>query len=331
MNRQLVSTSISGVFLHTRMASNRYSLRLVKRDIIARFDLISVSLVPDSMIAVGLLEPDCLPSLFPAGELAGLGIDLRCISLSDTVESEVALDRDAEIRLVILQQVRRRPYSNSCLQVLRRRFPFALFVCVNGRWNEGAARSGKPYSGVLHVRDSEAVYRIRRLISCMNRQTTTMGEYRPLFSPREALWWWLDVGISEWVGNPVSLLIFGQRSSTGGIAKAFESYGWVPSEYPLEKLISVSPDRSGLPFHEQNRQIAIVRNRAEVRWLLLHKLVSGLDLLIADNLTVNERRSLKVDYACAVISKPYQNDDLVEAMQVRSPSPGGPQVSSLRE
>lgn len=280
------------------------------------------------MIAVGLLETDCLPSLFPVGELGGLGIDLRYISLSD---SKVALDSDAEVRLVIIQQVRRRPYSNSCLQVLRRRFPFALFVSVNGRWNEGAARSGKPYSGVVHVRDSEAVYRIRRLISCMSRQAATMGEYRPLFSPREALWWWLDVGISEWEGNPVPLLIFGQRSSTGGIAKAFESYGWRPSEYPLDQLISVIPKGSGSPFDEENRQIAIVRNRAEVRWLLLHNLVSGLDLLIADNLTVDERRRLEVDYACAVISKPYQNDDLVEAIQVRSPSSGVPASAHLRE
>jgi hypothetical protein len=160
----------------------------------------------------------------------------------------------------------------------------------------------------------------------MGRQAATMGEYRALFSPREALWWWLDVGVSEWAGSPVPLLIFGQRSSTGGIAKAFDSYGWVPAEYPLEKLISIRPSRIGLPFYEENRQIAIVRNRAEVRWLLLHKLMSGLDLLIADNLTVNERRSLEVNYACAVISKPYQNDDLVEALQVKSPAPGEPAV-----
>ena len=51
-----------------------YSLRVLKRDIIALFDQCSLSFVPDSMIAVGLLETDCLPSLFPVGELEGLGI-----------------------------------------------------------------------------------------------------------------------------------------------------------------------------------------------------------------------------------------------------------------
>ena len=272
------------------------------------------------MIAVGILEIDGSPTPLPVGEIEALGVDLRYLSLSGTRANDPQLVSDAEIRLVIISQVRRRPFSNMCLQALRRRFPLALLLCVNGRWNEGSARSGKPYAGVIHLRDSEAIYRIRRLIRGMIRQPAIVGGYRPLFSPREALWWWLELGVSQWTGVTASLSVYGHRDSTGGIAKAFECYGWSVSEHSLYRLDPVKAKQHGKPIEGIKYTIAIARNRAEVRWLVMSKNVGGLDLLIADNLTLNERRSLMRQHACPVLSKPYQNDDVLEAMYTISQS-----------
>ena len=272
------------------------------------------------MIAIGILETDGSASVLPVGEIESLGVELRYLSLGENRAIDTQLVSDAEIRLVIIQQDRRRPFSNNYLQILRRRFPFALLVCVNGRWNEGAARSGKPYAGVIHLRDSEAIYRIRRLISCMNRQSAIMGEYRPLFSPREALWWWSEVGVSQWTGATPSLSIYGHRDSTCGIAKAFERYGWSSSERSLNRLNPVNAKQRSQLLEGKKHTIAIVRNRAEVRCLVMNKTVAVLDLLIADNLTLDERRILMREHGCPVLSKPYQNDDVLQAMSAISQS-----------
>ena len=66
--------------------------------------------------------------------------------------------------------------------------------------------------------------------------------------------------------------------------------------------------------------IAIVRNRAEVRCLVMNKTVAVLDLLIADNLTLDERRILMREHGCPALSKPYQNDDVLQAMSAISQS-----------
>ena len=61
--------------------------------------------------------------------------------------------------------------------------------------------------------------------------------------------------------------------------------------------------------------IAVVRNRAEVRVLMRMPTTDKITLLVADNITAQERVQIQDRLHCDVMAKPFQNDDLLEALQ----------------
>ena len=271
-----------------------------------------------SNIPVGLLQPAERESLFPVAKLKELGLELRLLGTS---EVHLALSEDADLRIVIIQQVRRRLYSRQVLENLRRRFPLAIFVVVNGRWIEGAARSGIPYPGVINVRDTEVIPRICRLVSSMRNTPKTVAEYRPTFSARESLNWWLAIGVSRKKLDAVgSVWVYGHRDSTGGIAEAFRNYGWHCNEFPFENLRALNGVGAETSKSSCYR-IAVARNREEVRSLVRSNVGNEVALLVADNINTRERMQISDMLDCNVIGKPFQNDDLVEAMQVENAEP----------
>ncbi|MBA62553.1 MAG: hypothetical protein CMJ76_09335 [Planctomycetaceae bacterium] len=266
----------------------------------------------NSVISVGLLEMLGQPPLIPVEKLQELNLELLRVSLNIPKGGKVA---DADVRLVIIQQARRRPYSNAELQKIRRRFPLALFIVVNGRWNEGAARSGNPYPGVINIRDTEAIPRIRRLISCMRDDGSKIAEYRPLFSSRESLNWWLSIGVSkETLKKQMLVRLYGHRDAIGGIKIAVENNGWSCKQYRIAELKSISSEGANR-LKSGCCGIAVVRNRAEVRVLMRMPTTDKITLLVADNITAQERVQIQDRLHCDVMAKPFQNDDLLEALQ----------------
>jgi len=260
---------------------------------------------------IALLQSDTPFPLIQLETLTHLCEEVRTV---DIEEVDFDPSEDADVRMVIIQQSRRLPYSNVALQKLRRRYPFALFVCVNGRWNEGVRRSGSPYAGFIHVRSCEAIHRIRRLIGGLQHHPRVMGEYRPLFSAREALNWWLRIGATQThqkQGHRVC--VYGHRDATGGIVRAFNDTGWNVYQRSFRSLIQPnSPDVKSC--HQGVASLAIVRGRMQVRQLVQTRLLQHLDLLVADNITRHEQELLGEEFQCEVIAKPFQNDDLIEAL-----------------
>ena len=61
------------------------------------------------MSAIGILETVGSASVLPVGEIESLGVELRYLSLGENRAIDTQLVSDAEIRLVIIQQDRRRP------------------------------------------------------------------------------------------------------------------------------------------------------------------------------------------------------------------------------
>ena len=97
----------------------------------------------------------------------------------------------ADVSIVFILQSRRKILTSRDIQGVRRRFPLALIVSVDGRWNEGLRRSGEIYPGVLHLREADAEIRAAVLIRCLWQGEPVVAQYRPLFSAREELQWWL--------------------------------------------------------------------------------------------------------------------------------------------
>ena len=260
---------------------------------------------------IALLQSDTACPLIQLETLTKLCREIRVVDIDDV---DFDPSEDADVRMVIIQQSRRRPYSNVSLQKLRRRYPFALFVSVNGRWNEGAKRSGTPYAGFIHVRACEADHRIRRLIGGLQHQPRIMGEYRPLFTARESLNWWLRIGVTqsqEYLGQRVR--VYGHRDATGGIVRAFNDTGWHVEQKSFNSLTQLNS-----PGVESSQQacasLVVVRGRTQVRQLVQTGLFQHIDLLVADNITRHEQGLLEEEFQCQVIAKPFQNDDLIEAL-----------------
>ena len=250
---------------------------------------------------------------------AGLpfGIDLRQLGGS-TLQNNVSWDENSQssdIRLVVLQQDHRGRYSKLQLASLRRQFPLALLACIDGRWNYGVTRSGKPYAGVIHVREPEAVPRICRILECMNSTPPVFATYHPLFSARESLNWWLKVGVQLTPQDRQHLIeVYGHRDAAYGVVHAFEHYGIQSTRLPLNALESNQRHESCL------RRVALVQNRAEVRQLVASGALHGIDVLVADNVTAKEREYIGVQFGCRVLEKLFQNDDLVRLL-VRMENP----------
>ena len=269
-----------------------------------------VRIVTVNKPVIALLQSDTNP-LIEVAALTQLCREVRTVDIGD---QDFDPSEDAGVRMVIIQQSRRRPYSNASLQKLRRRYPFALFVSVNGRWNEGAKRSGAPYAGFIHVRSCEAIHRIRRLIGGLQHHPHVMGEYRPLFSAREALNWWLRIGtphIPKMQGQHVR--VYGHRDATGGIARAFNDSGWNVEQLSFRCLTQIKSAEVE-SFHQEVASLVVVGGRMQVRQLVQARLLQHIDLLVADNITRHERDLLGKEFQCQVIAKPFQNDDLIEAL-----------------
>ena len=262
-------------------------------------------------LVIGLLKTNTAPLLFPAERLVEQGVEVRELEIGDAAPNWSGY---ADVRMVIIEQSRRRPYSNFTLQKLRRRFPLALFVCVNGRWSEGAQRSGRPYAGVIHVRACEAVYRIQRLIGGFRAKANVMGEYRPLFSSRESLDWWLRIGVTNAVNRSSSdVYVYGHRDATGGIFRAFSNAGWNVEQRSFRTIMDLKPEDVE-KIHKGRAILGVVRGRGQVRQLVQANLLQEFDALVADNITRQEQKKLDKRFQCQVIAKPFQNDDLIEAL-----------------
>ena len=101
--------------------------------------------------------------------------------------------------------------------------------------------------------------------------------------------------------------------ATGGIVRAFSDAGWNVEQRLFRSSAQIDssdiePSRQGLV------SLVVVRGRFQVRQLVRTRLLQHIDLLVADNITRQEQEFLGEEFQCQVIAKPYQNDDLIEAL-----------------
>ena len=67
-------------------------------------------------------------------------------------------------------------------------------------------------------------------------------------------------------------------------------------------------------IHKGYAILGVVRGRGQVRQLVQASILQEFDVLVADNITRQEQKKLDKRFQCQVIAKPFQNDDLIEAL-----------------
>ena len=236
--------------------------------------------------------------------------DSHDVVLHDLTQSYGEDSLEAEdLQIVLLIQKRRRVFTSQDIQRLRRRFPWAVLISVDSRWNEGHRRSGKPYAGVIHMRETEFRIRIERIIRILGSNPSLLGQYRPLSSPRERLHWWLSLGMADRkFVNAKKISCFGQRESISAIGDALQDKQRTVAYRPLSALKRI-PIEDSTEF-----RVVVVRCRAEVKQLLVSGWLVKAHLLVADNLTESEIGMIRRTANCQVLEKPFYNSDLLGGM-----------------
>ena len=233
--------------------------------------------------------------------------------LSSTLAQGVEVDSiSADLSIVLILQSRRKILSNRSIQDIRRKFPLAIIISIDGRWNEGLRRSGEIYPGVLHLREGDAEFRVSSLISRLWHGEPVVAQYRPLFSAREELQWWLalseaniDVSTLGWQGV---LNLYGNSDAVESLA--FGLALQVPRVRfgPLKHLELLNHENE-LDFH-----VAIASCRADVKYLAQINSFEFLDCMIADSITSDERKWIRSFNGCQVLDKPFHNGDVISVL-----------------
>ena len=107
--------------------------------------------------------------------------------------------------------------------------------------------------------------------------------------------------------------VYGHRDATGGIARAFSDSGWNVEQRSFRCLTQINSVEVE-SFHQEVASLVVVDGRRQVRQLVQTRILQHIDLLVADNITRHERDFLGEEFQCQVIAKPFQNDDLIEAL-----------------
>lgn len=226
----------------------------------------------------------------------------------------------AEVSVVLILQSRRKILSNRNIQGIRRQFPLAIIISIDGRWNEGLRRSGEIYPGVLHLREGDAEFRVKSLINLLWHGAPVVAQYRPLFSAREELQWWLalseaNIGFESFRSQGV-LNLYGNSDAVESLAFGVAAQVNRIRVGPLKQLELLNHE------NEPGFHVAIASCRADVKYLAQINAFETLDCLIADSITSDERNWIRSFNGCQVLDKPFHNGDvisgLIESIAVRT-------------